>query len=159
MIILHISDIHIKTGDEDILNQSEAIASCTYEYLPYIQYVFIVISGDISFSGQTDQFEYAAMFLGDIKNKIIEENNDVKVEFIITPGNHDCDFTEDSETRKIVIDSITKSTELSEDIINTCSLIQNNYFSFIKTLTGKELSGKEKLTYTSSFNINKYQIF
>ena len=158
MIILHISDIHIKTGDEDILNQSEAIASCTYEYLPYIQYVFIVISGDISFSGQTDQFEYAAMFLGDIKNKIIEENNDVKVEFIITPGNHDCDFTEDSETRKIVIDSITKSTELSEDIINTCSLIQNNYFSFIKTLTGKELSGKEKLTYTSSFNINKYQI-
>lgn len=58
-VILHLSDIHIKSSHDPILKRANNIAVCTFSSLPSASSVFIVVSGDIAFSGRADQYALA----------------------------------------------------------------------------------------------------
>ena len=47
-LILHLSDIHFESDSDPIINRAQKIASCIYKYLPNIDSIFIVVSGDIA---------------------------------------------------------------------------------------------------------------
>ncbi len=51
-VLLHLSDIHIKTKKDPVLGVAKDIAACTYSSLPSTSRVFIVVSGDVAFSGE-----------------------------------------------------------------------------------------------------------
>lgn len=130
-IILHISDIHIKNQNDPILKQSENIAKCLYQYLPQANKVFIIVSGDIAYSGKQNEYELAKGFLRSLKVNIQQEKN-CDVVFVLVPGNHDCDFSSDNKVRQALIKVIEESEkpEVDKDIIEACISVQKNYVSF-----------------------------
>ena len=131
ILILHLSDIHIKSSRDSILTKAKEIAASTYGYLPGISQILIVVSGDIAFSGQRSEYEMAEIFLKEIRDTIANESG-LPVIFFVAPGNHDCDFKSNNATRKLLLKQIAESdlTELDDSVIDACTTIQSAFFKF-----------------------------
>lgn len=136
VILVQLTDIHIKT-DEDyksLDSKSESIANAINKHIIDDKNTILIlcITGDISFSGKEEQYLSATIFLNDIINKIKQRYNDLYIQVVSVPGNHDCDFDrEDSAVR----DALLKDKRLdleNPSIIRTCTSAQENYFSFIE---------------------------
>jgi hypothetical protein len=158
-VILHLSDIHIKTESDPILTQAENIAKTTYSHITDTSHVFILVSGDIVFSGGVDQYELAAIFLNQVKTHIRTER-DINVDFVLCPGNHDCDFDND-KTRIFLLDSILAQDieKIDKTIFESCTNHQNEYFEFRDKLEKDQIE-KDKLWVTQKFTVgNKSIVF
>ena len=127
VVLLHLSDIHIKSDNDPILDRGLAIAACTFSSLPFASHVFIVVTGDIAFSGETFQYALADKFFHDIQDGIKKECGCLVI-FVMVPGNHDCNFQRDSGVRKLVVknleeqDSTTARTTATPTTRKTVSL-------------------------------------
>jgi hypothetical protein len=134
-VILHLSDIHIKTPQDLILQRGPLIAACINSTLHSAAHVFIVVSGDVAFAGEDTQYVLATDFLKGIQASIQKETAK-PVSFIIVPGNHDCDFSQETGSRKMNVKSIedTNDPEIDSSVIETCTSIQKSFFNFRKKL-------------------------
>lgn len=133
--ILHLSDIHIFDSNDDILSKAEKISHSLFYILPNTEILIILISGDIAYSGKAEQYDVALDFLLKIKHEI-ESESTCEIKFILTPGNHDCNFDDDNTTRNLIVNSINdiNTSEIDDSIINTATSIQKNFFSFRELL-------------------------
>lgn len=50
LVIIHLSDIHIKSDHDPILKESDNIASCAFASLADASHLILMVSGDIAFS-------------------------------------------------------------------------------------------------------------
>ena len=153
-VLLHLSDIHIKTPNDPILKRGESIAACLFSSLPSASHLFIVVSGDVAFSGEEEQYVLATDFLKRIQTAIQNETS-IPVSFVVVPGNHDCDFNQDSGARKMLIKSLEGSdvSEIDPSIIDTCTAIQKPFFKFREELEGNKEVDDDLLWRSSRFNI------
>jgi len=65
--IIHLSDIHFRDGarPRPVVAKREGISKAAITYIPEgCDAIFLVISGDISFSGTVQQYEIAREFIG-----------------------------------------------------------------------------------------------
>lgn len=153
ILILHLSDIHIRSQTDWILDKPEKIASCTFASLHDASVVFIVVSGDIAFSGKSDEYNVAKDFFKKIKDAIVADR-DLPVHFVIAPGNHDCDFDLNNKTRQLTLSSVrAKPEEIDQSVIDTGCAVQKPYFDFVgelcsavETRTGDELWTSQRFT-------------
>lgn len=152
-VILHISDLHIKQRTDSVLSRAEEIAKCAYEYLRGVNNVFIVVSGDISFSGTKEQFDLAKDFFSDLKIKILEEH-DCNVDYIVAPGNHDSNFCDNDETRNIIVKSITDRDKVDVNVVENCTKIQNNFFKFRDDIEELSIDNEDLLWRSRQFIVN-----
>ena len=131
MVVLHLSDIHIKHKSDPILTRAKNIAACIYASLPEASTVFILVSGDVAFAGKPEQYTLAQSFLGAIAAQIREEKS-IPVRFILCPGNHDCDFDSSSGLRKLAIDAVNHQggSVVDESVIKECCSVQKPFFEF-----------------------------
>lgn len=138
-LVLHLSDIHIKTATDPILKRAEDIARCLFSRLPTATRVFLIVSGDIAFSGQREEFDAASRFLRVITAAIVAEK-DLPVAIILAPGNHDCDFSRSTVTRNTIVSQLVGGAlqEIDESVIQTCTRVQDAFFSFRKGLENAE---------------------
>ena len=155
IVLLHLSDIHIKGQQDKILALPEKIVSTIRSSLPVATHVFVVMSGDIAYSGKKDEYELAEKFVNEIVMSISSESNcDVSV--IVAPGNHDCDFSKNTGARQGLISHLEKTAvaDVDESIIDTCTAIQNDYLEFQRRIERHEVeSSSDKLWRTSSFTV------
>lgn len=153
-VILHLSDIHIKSPQDPILKRANSIAACTFSSLPSASAVFIVVSGDIAFSGHANQYALAETFFVDIRNAILVEA-ELPVSFVIVPGNHDCDFDKNNSARKMLIKSIddSDSPEIDASVIETCTSIQGDFFAFRDALENNPETHGDSLWRTARFQV------
>ncbi|MCE1180696.1 MAG: metallophosphoesterase, partial [Rhodocyclales bacterium] len=107
-VVLHLSDIHIKTAKDPILKRGASIAAATFASLPAASHVFIVCSGDVAYSGTSEEYKAATGLFTEIEATIRKEKS-CPVSFVFAPGNHDCDFEKNDGARKILVSSIEKS--------------------------------------------------
>lgn len=130
-LIVHLSDIHIKSAGDPILKRAKDVAACTFSTLPSASTVFIVVSGDIAYSGLSEQYELASTFLTAVKKHIEAEAN-VQVHFVVAPGNHDCDFERDNAARKSLIKGLMEASkpEVDDSVIAGCTSVQEAFFAF-----------------------------
>lgn len=153
-ILLHLSDIHLNTPQDPILDRAGSIAACLFSYLPMASKVFVVVSGDVAFSGKAHQYGLATTFLREIQKAILNEKA-LSVSFIVVPGNHDCDFVTNNGARKLLIKSIdaSENPEIDDSVIDQCTTIQKAFFEFRDGLEdGDELAG-DSLWRTTRFNV------
>lgn len=131
-VVLHISDIHVRSAEDPILKRAPDIARATYAALPNASAVLVVVSGDIAFSGEREQYEAALAFFETLREEIQREKP-VPVYFIPCPGNHDCDFSKDDSTRKYVLAAVQGrgATGVDQSVIDTCVRVQSEYFAFV----------------------------
>lgn len=153
-VILHLSDIHIKSAKDPILKRAKCIAACVFSSLPSASKVFVVVSGDIAFSGQADQYALAATFFDQIRSAILAEA-ELPVSFVIVPGNHDCDFDKNNSARKMLIKSIDESDdpEIDASVIETCTSIQGDFFSFRDALENNPEAYGDSLWRTARYEV------
>lgn len=136
LIIVHITDIHIKNeSDYNILAaRSEYIVKAINKHIIDDEdtILLLCLTGDLSFSGKEEQFLYANIFLTDVVNKIKERYNNLFIQIISVPGNHDCDF---DRADCVIRESLLKDKSLdmlNNDVIQVCTNAQENYFSFVE---------------------------
>lgn len=130
VLILHLSDIHIDRNDDHIFGKAEKIAACTYSHLPEIKHVVIIVSGDISQSGQKAQYVLAEQFIEKIRSKILSQQ-DVPISVLVAPGNHDCNFDGDQEARNIIaLSASKKGPSVPPSFVDIATSVQDEYVAF-----------------------------
>ena len=135
-IILHLSDSHFRTKSNYVQQRTTEIASSTYHALPNADHVLILFSGDVAYSGKPEEYEIAKNFLSSIKKKILAEKK-VPLHFVLSPGNHDCDFTKHTNVRQAVIAQLRSQgdTMVDNDVVGTCTQIQTAFNDFRSSLS------------------------
>jgi len=142
--ILQLSDIHFKKENNSILEKIEKIFDAIKNEIDGSGYLFIAFTGDIVFSGQENEYNEAESFIGKLKILIEEYNTNIQIEFIFTPGNHDCDFTKNQDVRNMIIDNIIKDpTKITSELIDTCTSVQKEYLNFVQNLYSDKHINKE----------------
>jgi predicted MPP superfamily phosphohydrolase len=134
-LIVHLSDIHFREpmGQNHILSRAAKIAAAATSTIPSVGSCFVVVSGDIAFSGKTTEYEIAARFLGELRDHIQRRLSDCVCRFVLVPGNHDCDFSETGSLRDIVV-SKTEPEQLDESLYPIGTAVQRNYETFVAQL-------------------------
>lgn len=89
IMLLHLSDLHIKDRNSANIFQIGKIADALVS-VGACNKIFIILSGDIAFSGEEYQYKTAGYILGTlIKSTIKKLNYKDYIEVLCIPGNHD----------------------------------------------------------------------
>jgi hypothetical protein len=163
IVLLHLSDIHIRTGQEVVLSRAEKIKDACHAAAPGARGCVIVISGDIAFSGMSIQYDAAYVFFSELRSRLLRLPSMQFVEFIAVPGNHDCDFTSESDIRQYLLEDIQSLYEsdlkLGSDRVRVTLEVQKNFFAFEAKLTnGKEINFDQRLNYARIVQFGNYSI-
>ena len=158
IFILHLSDIHFEKEKNPISDRVEAIKNVVNKY--DISICFIVVSGDIAFSGKFDEYQIALGFFTKLKDEIKSAHDSVDIKYVMVPGNHDCNFDNDTNLRKWLVDNMPRRyKDLDTSIIDQCTSVQKDFFEFLsKFLNIGNLRGFERIYYKQDFSINNYKI-
>lgn len=134
--ILHLSDVHIHGNEDQILNESTNIASTCYADARSSDAFFVIVTGDIAYSGAEHEYKAFQPFLENIRTLIKDEGCPL-VEILTVPGNHDCILKPTSSVRELLIQNVITDPEVAEDdaVTDECSKVQKNYFDFRNQLT------------------------
>lgn len=158
--ILHLSDSHFKEQDNPIQTRVDRIAGALRS-LGNFEDIYLVFSGDIANSGKAKEYEIALDFLIKLGEEIKSEPGINRLEYVVIPGNHDCNFASDSQSRRLMIDSLrnSKNIELKDDsVIKTLCGIQDEFFNFLETLCNTKYEGLDRLSYEYRFPFDKSDI-
>jgi hypothetical protein len=130
-VILHLSDIHIRGSSDEVLRRAAAIARSMFRYLPAADALFLVVSGDVAWSGERQQYRAAEKFLYDIVDRVITEK-ELPWFIFVTPGNHDCDFSKGDSVRDAVIDVVLREGEeaVDDERVTLCTRVQEAFQDF-----------------------------
>lgn len=146
VILLHLSDSHIRSAHSPVLGRHRQIAATLRPILAEAEAVFIVYTGDITQSGQAEEFGLAQEFLNLLKADI---QNDFagQIDVLVTPGNHDGTFTQSKTTRNHLVTSLRSPTapNVDDDIIDTCTEPLTHYYQFEEALGSRGLHKTDKL--------------
>ncbi|MCX7070785.1 MAG: metallophosphoesterase [Gammaproteobacteria bacterium] len=136
LVIIHLSDIHVKSEQDWILQESARIASSIFVAARSADAIVLAVTGDLTFSATTKQFEIVEKFLRSISGAI-EAEAKRPVAIVLVPGNHDCTLSAVDELRDIAIEHILKNptATVSEKLIQTCTSVQQNFRSLEARLT------------------------
>lgn len=161
LIITQLTDIHFKEeNDLDILlKRTNSIVGAISETIinPSETLLLICVTGDVAYSGNTEEYAMAELFFEDIYDKIISRHNGLYVHFMFVPGNHDCDFgLPANKVRLSILDSNTIDMN-DETTIKTCTSIQKNFFGFVNKFVDKKLASpiREESIFTQNIIVNK----
>lgn len=152
--ILHLSDIHIKNEYDKILGKSDNIINAVQNKIFNIDRLIILVTGDIAFCGKEFQYEIAYYFLEEIKCQL-EKKQQIDVDILTCPGNHDCNFEKHNSVRETIIDKVLKDNVIDDEIIKTCCKVQEEYLEFEELINE---SNSNVIYDNSLLRINQYTI-
>ena len=160
--ILHLSDIHFKAENNPIIEKQDRLFDAFKNKIIDSKCLFIVVTGDIAFSGRPEEYNHASSFLGFLKESVLHYNSNCNVHFVLIPGNHDCDFQDENSARDIIISEIIKNPQkIDQNIIDICTTPQANFFEFSKSLHNTKYIDDDicdKLMSRFEFPIGSYKI-
>ena len=138
LLLLHLSDIHIESGGDFILNRVDRIADAMSSLDTDIEGCIVVVTGDIAYSGQVNQYVLAEQFLNLLNTCLIKTVKVPKIHIVLVPGNHDCDFSAPNQVRDILIGTLSKGTvgPVSSELATQSLAVQANYWNFASRVTG-----------------------
>jgi predicted MPP superfamily phosphohydrolase len=131
--VLHLSDLHCKINSK--LKPADKVAACFREAHENIERLFIVVTGDLTYSGSKKQYDFVIDYFNNLQKEILGVTGTTPI-FVCIPGNHDCEHPKDTELRDVVLDKIktSKGNISSPSIINQSISVQNNFFSYISAI-------------------------
>ncbi len=141
--IVHLSDIHICEEKKFYLKeQAKKIAEAIYNRNDEETNLIIIVTGDIAFSGKESEYELAKEYFDILNTRL--KGACKTYNLLFTPGNHDCDFSEENSIRPILIGNITKEHNVDSNIINLVTDCQSNYRKFDNnnSISSKIIDGK-----------------
>lgn len=160
--ILHLSDLHIKDGQNEISERLRNISNAVKEFAIESKLLIIAVTGDISYSGKSSEYAIAGLFLSNLAMEIKKHNPSLNIEYVIVPGNHDCNIELHTTTRDTIIDKLPEKIggkyerENLQDssIIDQCTVVQKEYFEWLESFLNTKHVYSEKLYLTKEFSVN-----
>lgn len=156
ILLIHFSDIHIRTDEDPILGRVSAIANVLKEKLTECNDVFAVISGDIAYSGNVVEYDLASRFFAQFEKELKAINESVNLNYIIVPGNHDCVFEPGfhGDSREQLIQDILKDHQLLQKtgIVFDCIKPMQNYLDWVSGMLPAGIkTEQEKFAFERAF--------
>ena len=141
--IIHLSDIHFRKGEFDIIADDEiaqSISASVRTDLIGTTHVLLVVSGDIAYSGHEEEYNYATDWFSNLYTLIADSCN-ATCWILCCPGNHDVDHSDNRKLRSALVDKIRQDPTLSfdKDIVEECTKEQRTFFTFRESLEGDEI--------------------
>lgn len=139
LAIIHLSDIHLSSDRDWIVSRAKHFVAASKSVINECQKVIVVISGDIANTGQVREYQAASTLLQNIEAGLKLENSELgDFEYIMVPGNHDCNLPDKADPiRNTIIDSIKNKDEIKEQkFIDLFLTVQKNYWDFYAQMTG-----------------------
>lgn len=158
--ILHFSDLHYTRNDSEIIHSRiPALQEAIVAFAREGDAIIPVFSGDIVHSGLADEFQMAQNFLRAVIDGLKKGGLNIVSNWIVVPGNHDCDFSNSTFMRESFLSNPNANLEkLDTNAINTCVEPQKNFWATIESLTGLKHSGEESLFRTTVVQAGKAKI-
>lgn len=152
LIILHLSDIHFRETANPISRRDKEMISAISNQTPSPDAVMIIVSGDIAFSGRSEEYAKATEFFSALETQIRGLNNKVELAFLSVPGNHDCFLPETTVAlRRVLVEGIKPTIDtISPDpgILDQLLLAQESYFTFQDKVTSRPGAVDQRLCST-----------
>lgn len=139
--LVQLSDIHIdEKKSNPILGKAKEISQAIYPLLRGTTHVSLIISGDIAYSGRSQQYELAENFLREIQGMLSAEAGK-SVDIFVVPGNHDCDFADEQKSRAANVQYVQSvgSAGVDESVIEACTSVQRGFLDFQARLQSKDV--------------------
>ena len=154
ILILHLSDLHARLDDHILKDKMTSVDGVINQLAPGISQCFIVLSGDVSYSGDPNQFALVEEYLNRIKDETISRKLFDKVEFIMVPGNHDVDMRLDNEARRTLIKNIRENyaTDVDPSVVKILTDPQRHFFNLFHKISTAYESEYPGLHQRFSFN-------
>jgi hypothetical protein len=144
--LLHLSDFHFKKLGHPVLERAGAIADAVRSLMQPVSALFVVVTGDIAFSGVSEEYSLADAFFRDVLERFAQAFPGIEVTLIFTPGNHDCDLTAPSDIRDYtLLRPKLRTLDPSGAIVLSCAEVQNRYFAFTAEFGQVHENGREML--------------
>lgn len=153
IVIIHLSDIHISGVGDPILSKADSIAAALNSRASNAKLLIIIVSGDIANTGSKKEYEAAKPFFQQLREIITAEVN-CPVEYIFVPGNHDCDFEKNNSARDNNIAAISGGGAVDHSVIESCTAIQEEFFSFRDSLESQACVSDDRLWRSTCFDLD-----
>jgi len=146
VLIAHLSDIHFSEPmtSNSVLAKAECLAQSITSPYPEIAKYILLLSGDVAQAGKKTEYEYASSFLDRLKREITKLRTAADVAFVVVPGNHDCDLSDNPRVRELVVEGYSRNVgdiELARQLM----LSQTAYQAFSKQWMGIHVGDSEWL--------------
>jgi hypothetical protein len=136
--IIHLSDIHFRKSGNPVSEMAAQIARAAYSTNVSPEAILVIISGDVAFSGEAEEYKHALGFFTSFQQSLREIDQSVKVLYLAVPGNHDCYLPEkNTKVRESLIGGFLASLNssgfdrgLTEELLKA----QSEYEGFRKAL-------------------------
>lgn len=132
-VLLHISDIHLEAGHE--LKPTERVVAAMRGLNVETSTVTIVLTGDVAYSGKQNQYEAAHKYFSELRDAISTQFG-TECQMVVCPGNHDCDFPDDTAVRDLVVNQIRSQGVFpkSEEMVRQCTRVQSSFFEWVERI-------------------------
>ena len=136
---IHLTDLHVTQNTT--LKPAEKVISATKTDWSDVKCLYLIISGDIAFSGRKEEYEVAKKWIQSILFEI-QDKIKIQTKVYLSPGNHDCNFTDIQNSRSIILKDLHENgyKNLDRSCIDTCVSVQSDYWAFYRSIntTSKE---------------------
>lgn len=123
--IVHLSDFHIHAGEKFLPQKINGVLAAL-NILGKVDDYIVVFSGDLSHSGQVNEFKQSRYLLGKIISGIKQKNDNKFVNFFMVPGNHDLCLPSNARVRQDIQEHYDNGT-IDELIPEEISYLENFY--------------------------------
>jgi predicted phosphodiesterase len=132
LALLHLSDMHLRKGkSSSFTTRVPQIVAGLRSSHQLLDYCLVVVSGDIAFSGQHEEYAMAEEFFAKLRTELAKYFATSPT--IVVPGNHDCEFNRESDVRRLALESLTANIEQLDEkgkILPELLAVQGNFFNF-----------------------------
>ena len=111
-----------------IIKKFENVPVAIRSLLHDITEIIFVFSGDLAYSGKTEEYNLVDACLRPLIRGLSETGKKVRV--VLVPGNHDCDLSSNQEVRDTIIASVRKGQEVTRAFYEFCCQTQCNFVAF-----------------------------
>jgi predicted MPP superfamily phosphohydrolase len=149
VVFVQLSDIHFRSASNPISARVTSLLAAIRSIAPKPDFCFVLVTGDVAWSGQNDEYKNAQRFFSDLRADLSVHFGGSNLHFEFIPGNHDCFLpVADEELRAVIVRGIQTTLHTkSPDSGMTSNLIssQNNFFELAEKQGCSFANWKEKL--------------
>lgn len=134
LLLVHLSDIHLKTEDDEVLRRVDQIARAAASVDYEVDACLIALTGDIAQSGAEPEYLLALELVDGLVKALQRELQartkfEVPVQVVVVPGNHDCSLGSPSPARDTILDAVRSGAQsLREPSISAIAVGPQAYF-------------------------------
>jgi len=158
ILLLHLSDVHFRSSADPVAGRATRIKEAVVGACPMADACFVVISGDVANSGDPNEYSVALAFLNELRTAILLAGVG-EVDLIVVPGNHDCNFRVETDTRTFILNYLSNYFDKPVDFngLNFELLmdVQGDFFQFEAAAHGGELlPTSQRLYFQRTFTVS-----